>query len=109
MEINELHHITSQCSIFAESEVIYLKNEGYDKIKIAGGVNDSVAGRTLSIARKLDMDPEVVICGGVANNDHFVKCLTNRLNLKLTQIENPEYIGAYGAALIAREQHDGRK
>ncbi|MHA1799050.1 MAG: acyl-CoA dehydratase activase [Candidatus Helarchaeota archaeon] len=109
LEINEFHHITSQCSIFGESEVIYLKNEGFDKIKIAGGVNDSVAGRTLSIIRRLSVNPDVVISGGVANNDHFVKCLKNRLGMELKKVEDPSYVGAYGAALLAKEQHRGRK
>ncbi|MHA1314766.1 MAG: acyl-CoA dehydratase activase [Candidatus Helarchaeota archaeon] len=109
LEINEIHHITSQCSIFAESEVIYLKNEGYDKVKIAGGVNDSIAGRTLSIVRKLDLNPDIVITGGMANNEHFVKCLSNRLGIKLTRVERPEYVGAHGAALLARDRLNGGK
>ena len=107
--IDDIHPITSQCSIFAESEVIYLKNEGFDKVKIAGGVNNSVAGRTLSISRKLDMDPDVVISGGVANNDHFVKTLSDRLGIELKKVNNPQYVCAYGAALIAKEKSNGRK
>ncbi len=109
LEIDDIHTITSQCSIFAESEVIYLKNEGFDKVKIAGGVNDSVAGRTLSISRKLDMDPDVVVSGGVANNDHFVKRLSNRLGIDLIKADYPQYVCAYGAALIAKEKSNRRK
>lgn len=109
LKFDEIHRISSQCSIFGESEVIYLKNEGFDKIKIAGGVNDSVAGRTSSIVRRLDLTPDVVISGGVANNAHFVKCLSDRLNVDLKTIEYPSYVGALGAALIAKEQATRRK
>ena len=109
LKTDDIHIITSQCSIFAESEVIYLKNEGFDKVKIAGGVNDSVAGRALSISRKLDMDPDVIISGGVAKNDHFVKRLSDRLGIELKKVDDPQYVGAYGAALIAKEKGNGRK
>ncbi|MHA1299232.1 MAG: acyl-CoA dehydratase activase [Candidatus Helarchaeota archaeon] len=98
--------ITSQCSIFGESEVIYLKNENYDPIAIAAGINNSIAGRMLSIVKRIGVVPDIVVTGGVAHNIHLLKKFEERLDgIKLKKVDKPQFVGALGAAIFAIEEN----
>jgi len=96
--------ITNQCSIFAESEVIYLVNEGKNDLDIAAGVSNSIASRIFTLLLKVKMEKDITLTGGVANNEQISKALEDRLQFKLKNFSiDPIYIGAYGAALFASE------
>ena len=101
--------ISSQCSIFAESEVISYKNEGADVADLLAGVCNSVAGRIYPLVRKIEKNPQnVAFTGGVALNSKIVENLEKRLNLELLQLEiEPQFIAAYGAALLAKSKSGG--
>lgn len=101
--------ISSQCSIFAESEVISYKNEGSNVADLLAGVCNSVAGRIYPLVRKVDKDPHnVAFTGGVALNSMIVKNLEKRLDIELLDLEiEPQYIAAYGAALLAKSHSGG--
>ncbi|MHA1264400.1 MAG: acyl-CoA dehydratase activase [Candidatus Helarchaeota archaeon] len=96
--------ITNQCSIFAESEVIYLVNEGKNELDIAAGVCNSIGGNVYSLLKRVRMEKEISLVGGVANNRQIQQNLEQRLgmNLKMPSID-PFYVAAYGAALFANE------
>jgi len=97
--------ITSQCSVFAESEVVTLINEGMDVIDIAAGVNNSVAGRLNSMVRKVGLVEDVVLTGGCAKNEGLAKALEQKLGVKVIHLpEDPQIAGAVGAAVIAAEK-----
>ncbi|MEJ5187546.1 MAG: acyl-CoA dehydratase activase [Candidatus Geothermincolales bacterium] len=94
--------ITSQCSVFAESEVITLLNEGVGLEDIAAGINDAIAARLSSLARKVSPEEKVVITGGCAKNSGLLKALREKLGMEIAVPEmDPQVIGALGAALIA--------
>jgi len=102
MESEKKISMNAQCTVFAESEVVSLIHSGVDKKDIAKAVNDAIAGRVASMARRLTIEPEVILIGGMAKNIGFVTSLKNILELdNLIVPENPEYITAYGAALLA--------
>jgi predicted CoA-substrate-specific enzyme activase len=104
-EAEEPIQISSQCSIFAESEVISYKNEGARIPDLVAGVCNSVAGRIYPLIRKLDKSPEnIAFGGGVALNKTVVSNLEERLDLKLVELPiHPQFLAAYGAAIIAKE------
>jgi len=98
-------NITSQCSVFAESEVVTLINEGIDVIDIAAGVNSSVAGRLNSMVRKVGLVEDVVLTGGCAKNEGLAQALEKKLGVKVIHLsEDPQIAGAVGAAVIAAER-----
>ncbi len=101
--------ISSQCSIFAESEVISYKNEGANIADLVAGVCNSVAGRIYPMVKTLDRSPHnVAFGGGVALNKKVAKNLEERLNLTLIPISmDPQYLAAYGAGLMAKRK-EGR-
>jgi len=97
--------ITSQCSVFAESEVITLINEGVDLVDIAAGLHSSIAGRLSSMLRRIGLIEDVALTGGCAKNQGLVKALEEKLGISVKTLpEDPQIVGAVGAALIARER-----
>lgn len=96
--------VTAQCSIFAESEVIYLINEGEEDTDVVAGVSRSIANRCFSILKRVKMEREIALTGGVANSESIRKFLEVRLGHETTTFPiDPIYMSAYGGALIARD------
>ncbi len=100
--------ITSQCSVFAESEVITLLNEGVEVADIAAGINEAIAARLASMIRKVGLEEEVTVSGGCAKNRGLMATLEKKLGVQVKGLGmDPQVIGALGAALIARRRvHD---
>lgn len=99
--------ITSQCGVFAESEVITHVNEGRKRADIVAGICRSVAGRICSLVRSIRLEPDVAMVGGVAKNAGVVSCTEKELGVTFASLEmDPQLIGALGAALVARERRD---
>jgi len=92
--------MSAQCTIFAESEVVSLIHEKNSKADIARAVHDAIANRTASMARRLGIQMDVVLVGGVAKNVGFVSSLERTLGVELLVPEEPEFVGALGAALM---------
>ena len=109
MRSNDPAQITSQCSVFAESEVITLLNEGADISDIAAGINEAIAARLSSMVRKVGLEEEVTVSGGCAKNRGLIVALENKLGVQVKGLGmDPQVIGALGAALIAgRRTRDG--
>lgn len=95
--------ITSMCAVFAESEVISLIAEGKPKEEIICGLHDAIADRILSLVNRVGIEEMVAITGGVAKNIGFLQVLKNKLGIDFNIPEEPQIVGALGAALIANE------
>jgi predicted CoA-substrate-specific enzyme activase len=97
--------ITSQCSVFAESEVITLINEGAELPNIIAGINNAVANRLLSMVRRVGLVQELVLTGGCSKNQGLATALEKKLAVTVTMLpEDPQIAGAIGAAVIAAEK-----
>jgi len=97
--------ISNQCSVFAESEVITLVNEGTDLSNIIAGINVSVASRLNSMVRRVGLVAELVLTGGCSKNDGLASALAAKLSISIGKLsEDPQLAGAVGAALIAAEK-----
>jgi len=95
--------ISSMCTVFAESEVVSLVARG-EKVKdIVAGLCKSVAERTRALAQRVGIAPEVTMTGGVAKNMGVVRALEELLGHEFNIPEEPQIVGALGAALFARE------
>lgn len=93
--------ISSFCTVFAESEVVSLVAEGRPKVDIIRGIHEAIAERTVTLLSKIKMIEPITMTGGVAKNKGVVTALQHRLKLKLNIPEEPQIVGALGAALIA--------
>jgi predicted CoA-substrate-specific enzyme activase len=105
LEAKDPVSITSQCGVFAESEVITYVNEGKDRADIVAGISRSVAGKTASLVRRISLDEQVAMVGGVAKNTGVVRYIEEELGLKLARLDfDPQLVGALGAAIVASEK-----
>lgn len=96
--------ISNTCTVFAESEVVGLIARGVAKEDIIAGIHEAMASRVYSLAMSVGVEDDVVMTGGVAKNEGFVKALEAKLGRKIVIPEEPQVVGALGAALIARER-----
>jgi predicted CoA-substrate-specific enzyme activase len=93
--------MNAQCAVFAESEVVTLIHNKTPRQDIARAVLDAVASRIISMVRKVGFEKDLVLIGGVAKNPGFVAAMKRGLESDVHVPEDPEYIGALGAALVA--------
>ena len=93
--------ISSTCTVFAESEVISQLSMGTDKCDIIAGIHRSVAHRVTGLAHRIGVVPDVVMTGGVAQNQGVVDALEAELGVKIYTSPLTQYNGALGAALMA--------
>lgn len=97
-------NISSMCTVFAESEVVSLVAEGHPREEIIKGIIYSVVERTISLARRVGVEEELMMTGGVAKNTALREALGESLGIKVTVPDEPQAVGALGAALIAAEE-----
>jgi len=100
--------ISSMCTVFAESEVVSLIANGTEINEIVNGLNRSISSRTISLIKRIcsDLtDINISMSGGVARNNGVVRALEKIIGKNIFVPENPDTIGAYGAALIAKEKY----
>jgi activator of 2-hydroxyglutaryl-CoA dehydratase len=55
------------------------------------------------MARRVGVESPVVFAGGVAKNVGVIRALEEALGEKLVVPEEPQVVGALGAALVARD------
>lgn len=98
--------IATVCTVFVESDILSYLAQGKTAEDILGGVHIAIAKRTLSLARRTALDPEITMTGGVARNIGMVRALEEVLGRKLQVSPDAQFIGAAGAALFALEKLD---
>lgn len=95
--------ITSQCTVFAESEVISLAGDGKPMEEIAAGIETSVAKRCFVMAKKAGATDRVTLTGGCAKNAGLKKAIEQVVKVKVVDLPiDPQLMGALGAAEFAR-------
>jgi predicted CoA-substrate-specific enzyme activase len=101
---NELN-ISSMCTVFAESEVTSLIAKGNNRREIARGLHASVIRRAAGMINRVSSEGDIVFTGGVAKNPCMVAFLAKKLEREVLIPENPQFIGALGAALLAADMN----
>lgn len=94
----------AQCVVFVESEVISLIHQKESKENITHGVLMGISNRLGSMFLRLGIQDGIAFIGWPAKNIGLVKCLEEDLGRKITVPEDPEYVGAIGAALTAAKK-----
>ena len=104
LDASSRSQINSMCTVFAETEVIGLIARGADRHEIASGLSWSVAERIVGMAKKIGINDQVYVSGGVAYNKAVISAIGKQLGKDVKMIEKPQLNGAYGAALIALQK-----
>ncbi|MFC1938460.1 acyl-CoA dehydratase activase [Chloroflexota bacterium] len=97
--------ISSTCAVFAESEVIshVHREPPTPKADIVAGIYFSVVSRVISLCKRIGVEKDVVVVGGVALNEGLVHILGEELGFEIKVPDAPQIVGALGAAIIAKE------
>ena len=98
--------ISNTCAVFAESEVISHVHRvpPTPKEEIVAGIYSSVVSRIMALCKRIGIQPDVAITGGVALNSGLVKTLGQELGYNTLLPQEPQSVAALGAAIVGREK-----
>lgn len=96
--------ISSMCTVFAESEVVSLIARGEDSHRVALGLHQSIVDRIGGMIRRTGVAERFVFAGGVAQNRCLQQLFAEALSVPITVPDEPQIVGALGAALHAARQ-----
>ena len=105
---NELM-ISSIRTVFAESEVISLISQKKNPYDIMAGIHSSVTRRVGTLVERVKMPRPIVMTGGVGKNVGVIASFEKMLKTKLLIPDNPQLIGAIGAASIALKKYNKKQ
>jgi predicted CoA-substrate-specific enzyme activase len=108
LQANRPISISSMCTVFAESEVVSSIAQGCAVEDIAYGLHMAVANRTAGLIKRVGLQEELTMTGGVAKNVGVVHAVQEKLDMTVNVYEEPQIVGALGAALIALRRVGGR-
>jgi predicted CoA-substrate-specific enzyme activase len=96
--------ISNQCTVFAETEVVSLLNNGKAIPDIASGLIRAMAHRIAALAKGIGLEPDITMSGGVAKNRGMFVALEEVLGVDIKRLDgDPQLNGALGAALLAKQ------
>lgn len=104
LQAREETKINSTCTVFGKSEVVSLIRQGKDERDILAGLHTAITNRVYTLLRKVGIKPDFAITGGIAKNIGVVSKLEERAGLKALLPEEPQIVGALGAALFAQDK-----
>lgn len=95
--------ISGVCAVFAESEVINQLSQGAAPADIMHGAIISLVGRSVQLMKRVRMEPEFTMVGGILRFERMVDVVQKALNspVNVAPGELAQFTTAYGAALLA--------
>lgn len=99
--------LSNVCSVFLESEIINLINDGYSLPAIVFSLHQVVARKAIAQGKRVGLEQDVIVSGGVAKNRGVIDAIERVLGYATLQLPDgidPQMIGAIGAAVIAQER-----
>lgn len=96
--------LTSVCTVFVESDIMSYLAQKKRVEDILAGVHKAIATRTISLVRRVGIEPEITFTGGVARNIGMVRALEATLGQPLNVSPESHFMGALGAAVFALER-----
>ncbi len=100
--------VSATCVVFARSEALSLLRKGWSKEKVAAAYCAAMSHRLLSLLKRVGIEREVAVTGGLSKNDGVVRRLENLLGYGVLRVPQDErydaqIVGALGAALFAHD------
>ena len=98
--------ITSTCAVFAESEVIshIHRDPPTPREDVIAGIFASTVSRIMVICKRIGIQKEVAVSGGVALSRGLVKILGKEMDCNIFVPEEPQIVAALGAAILSQER-----
>jgi len=93
--------VNGECGNYAGLEIMTLIHDGTAKKDIAWAVLDAIANKIAATANLTDIDKKnIILMGGLAKNEGVVAALKRRMGVEMDVAEEPEIVGALGAAVV---------
>jgi predicted CoA-substrate-specific enzyme activase len=96
------------CAVFARSEAISYLRKGVTKSDILMGLNEAISVRCLNLLKRVSIQSDFSISGGIAKNKGMVAKITDKVGLKPLLADDPQLAGCLGAALFAQDRVLGK-
>lgn len=90
--------LSSMCAVFADSEIVSLLAAGKSREELAGGIIKSVVSRAVVLTARINLQPPVLLTGGLADLEGLRAELENQIGLPVTTSPLSRFAGAVGAA-----------
>jgi len=100
----EAVEISGVCAVFAESEVINQLSMGSAPADIMHGAVVSLVGRSVQLMKRVQMEPEFTLIGGILRFERMVDVIRKELNgeVNVPPGEMVQFTSALGAALLGQ-------
>lgn len=95
------------CAVFAKTDAMNYRRQGVNKSDILGGLDEAISQRSLNLLKRVGIEPDFAISGGIAKNKGMVTKLRQKVELEPRLCDDPQIVGALGAALFAAERLRG--
>ena len=99
----------SRCTVFMNSKVKQVQKEGVSVSDISAGLSYSVIKNALYKVIKIrnfdELGKNIIVQGGTFYNDGILKSFEKITGINVVRPEIAGLMGAYGAALISKENH----
>lgn len=105
---NKLVPFNTVCAVFARSEAVSYLKRGISRADILAGLNEAIAVRCLNLLKRVSIEKEFTITGGISKNSGMVAKIREKVGLEPRLCEDPQLVGALGAALFARDRCNGK-
>lgn len=105
LDSDEPNPLGERCTVFIESDLIHHQQQGSSKNDLIAGLAYSVAYNYLNrVVGDRSIGEHVFFQGGVAGNNAVVAAFRNLLGREIIVPDHHEVTGAYGIALITKEE-----
>jgi len=96
--------ISGVCAVFAESEVINQLSQGAAPADIMHGAIVSLVGRAVQLMKRVRMEPEFTLVGGILRFERMVDVVRSELSsaVNVAPGDLVQFTAAYGAALLGQ-------
>jgi len=98
--------ISGVCAVFAESEVINHLSQGTSPSDIMQGAIQSLVDRSIQLMRRVQLEPEYTLVGGILRFESMGRTLVDRLSahVNVPAGDLPQFVAALGAAWLGRQR-----
>jgi len=98
--------ISGVCAVFAESEVINQLSQGAAPADIMHGAIVSLVGRSVQLMKRVGMEPEFTLIGGILRFQRMVDVVRDQLGaaVNVPQGDLVQFVSALGAAVLGRRR-----
>lgn len=114
IDISEMSHLAARstynkelnsfCTVFAKTEIMNWIFDGISIEDTSRGIYLSIAGKVAKM-KLLPGIPTIMIGGVIANHHYLQSLLNDKFNIDIKINDDPQYVVAHGAAIIASRQY----